>query len=317
MGGRRRRVYGFVSGGMLIAGVIAPSAVADATSLLWVGGTSGTIGKVLTTAGFLAADAFGSWDTFLAGMYRDDQHINVDYPASLWPLTGLSDPSMGDSIAIGVARLEAMIRATPGPLVIAGGSQGAMVIQAAEADLAGEPAVPPDTTFVLIADPNLGLLAGSYGKSLAVLDYIPQPLAQTRFRTIVVTCEYDGFARPIAQPANLLTVLNALMGLFYIHPLAVNSDLSSVPQANISTTVNSLGGITTTYLVPAQQLPLTMPLRQIGIPQSIVDGLDTALRPLIDSGYARPGVLPLAKTPIGVRVRPKAPRAVSRRDRWP
>ncbi len=240
---------------------------------------------------------FGTWDTFLGGIYRDQAHVSIDYPASLWPITGLADPSLGDSIAIGAARLETVIHSTPGPLVIAGTSQGAMVVQRAQADLADDPAIPSDTTFILIADPNLGLMSGSDGRSLALLDYAPQALAETRFQTIVVICQYDGFADAIAHPANLLSVLNALMGLFYIHPWVANSDLSAVPQANISTTVNGLGGVTTTYLVPAQQLPLTMPLRLMGIPESIVDGIDAALRPLVDSGYTRHGMFPAAKNP--------------------
>ena len=45
----------------------------------------------------------------------------------------------------------------PLPLVVIGTSQGAMVVQQAEADLNNDPRVSSDTTFILIADPNLGV----------------------------------------------------------------------------------------------------------------------------------------------------------------
>jgi len=100
-----------------------------------------------------------------------------------------------------------------------------------------------------------------------------------------VSNEYDGFADPIRNPSNLLTVANAVMGIAVVHPFAQNSDLATVPARNITTTVNGQGGTTVTYRVPAQQLPLTKPLRDLGVPGKVVDGIDATLRPIIDSGY--------------------------------
>jgi hypothetical protein len=103
------------------------------------------------------------------------------------------------------------------------------VVQQAEADLNNDPRVPSDTTFILIADPNLGVGRGLYGVHIPVLHYRPAALPETRFNTIVVINQYDGFADPIARPWNLLTDVNALMGIVYVHPYAQNADLSTVP----------------------------------------------------------------------------------------
>lgn len=270
----------------VLASVMACIAVlfaqsAAAATVLWAGGTSGSLGRLLP------AGLFGTEESFLAGGYRQDDFSVVDYPASMWPITGIFDPSLGRSVTTGAANIEAAARSTPGPVVLAGVSQGAMVVQRAQAELDDDPAIPSDTTFIIIANPNLGLLRGGYGHRYPVFRYTPEPPAETRFTTIVVVNEYDGWADPIARPRNLLTVANAVMGLIYVHPYAQNSDLSTVPADNITTVTNSQGGTTTTYLVPTTQLPLTRPLRQLGVPGWLVDDIGAALRPTIDAGYDR------------------------------
>ena len=43
----------------------------------------------------------------------------------------------------------------------------------------------------------------------------------------------------------------------------------------------------TTYFVPTKNLPLTHPLRDIGIPDRVVDRIDQVVRPIVDAGYLR------------------------------
>lgn len=224
----RRRVWGLVS--LLVAACIAWAVPASATSVLWVGGTSGSLGRLVP------AGTFGSTEQLLGGAYKNDPVITIDYPGSIWPVTGLLDPTLGESVGIGTTKLESAAKSTSGPLVIIGASQGAMVVQQAEADLDNDPSVPSDTTFILIADPNFGLVRTLQGVFVPGFDYTPEPLPETRFNTIVVINQYDGFADPIKQPWNLLTDLNALMGIAYVHPYAQNADLSTVPAENITTT---------------------------------------------------------------------------------
>lgn len=290
----------------LIAAGVALAAPAGSATVLFAGGTSGTLGRLIPD------DLFGTRASFLGGAYSGDEFSVVDYPASLWPITGLRDPAIGTSVDIGTAHLIAAVKSTPGPLVIAGVSQGAMVVQDAAAVLNEDPSVPSDTTFIIIGDPNLGVGKGLYGITLPILDYTPRPLPETRFSTLVIVNEYDGWADPIAHPWNLLTGLNALMALIYVHPYAHNSDLSTVPPRNVVTVTNGQGGTTSTYFVPTEQLPLTMPLRQLGLPAEFVDGVDDVLRPIIDAGYDRaPTAGPVATS----GKRPSAVGAVSRRLR--
>lgn len=271
-----------VSGFLLAAasGAAAAESSGATTTVLFAGGTGGSLGATV------ADDRFGTPEDILGGAHRDDTMVVVDYPSAMWPLTGLSDMRFGESVAIGAANLGTVVRSTPGRVIVAGVSQGAVAVQSAMAILNENPAVPSDTVFILIADPNLGLFQ-PHGELLPVFDYVPEPLPETRFDVIVVINEYDGWADPIADPTNPLTVANALLAMQYVHPFAQNSDLSTVPPENISVHVNSQGGITTTYLVPTVQLPLTMPLREWGTPDPVVDRIDDTLRPIIDAGYDR------------------------------
>ena len=290
---RRRPVSGaaMACAAVAVTAALAAGPVASADTLLWTGGTGGSLGSLLPP------DLFGTPDTFLAGAYVDHQFTVVPYPSGFWPVTGLHDPTLGRSVDIGTTNLVAAATSTPGPLVLAGVSQGAMVVQQAQALLNTDPAIPSDTTFILIADPNLGLGKRLHGVYLPIIDYTPRPPVDTRFNTIVITNQYDGFGEPIANPRNLLTVVNAVMGTAYVHPFAQNSDLAAVPPGNITTTVNSQGGTTTSYLVPTQQLPLTRPLRKRGVPDAVVDAIDAVLRPIIDAGYAP------SSTPVSAQAR--------------
>lgn len=269
----------------------APWATADSfaetPTVLFAGGTGGSLGKLV------ADDTYGTQEDFLGGAYRNATFTVVDYPSAMWPVTGPLDVRFGESVAIGAANIETAVRSASGPVTVAGVSQGAVAVQSAMLVLNEDPAVRSDTVYVIIADPNLGLFQ-PHGDPLPVLDYVPRPLPETRFTVIVVTNEYDGWADPIADPTNVLTVANAVMAMTYVHPFAQNSDLTTVPPENISVSVNSKGGVTTTYLVPTKQLPLTMPLRDLGTPDSVVDRIDETLRPIIDAGYDRDGdALPL------------------------
>jgi hypothetical protein len=283
----RRQVRTVVRAAALPVISLVLAAPATATTILYAGGTTGTLGQLVPSG------AFGTTSDLLGGMFGDDQVTSIDYPASLWPVTGVFDPTLGSSIASGVAVLKTAVAASTGPLVVVGTSQGAIVVQQVVADLNSDPNVSSDTTFILIADPDLGLLHQSDGVDIPILDYVPASLAESRFHIVVVINQYDGFADPPTNPSNLLAGLNALMGIAYIHPFAQNTDLSTVPEDHITTTTNSLGGTTTIYFVPSRGLPLTMPLRQIGISAAFVDAIDERLRPLVDAGYeAAPGSSP-------------------------
>ena len=50
--------------------------------------------------------------------------------------------------------------------------------------------------------------------------------------------------------------------------------------------MNSKNATVTTYLVPTEELPLTLPLRFIA-PPAVVDRIDDIVRPIVDAGYSR------------------------------
>jgi diacyltrehalose acyltransferase len=74
-----------------------------------------------------------------------------------------------------------------------------------------------------------------------------------------------------------------------------------VPPENIVTTTNSRGAKTTTYFVPDQGLPLTLPFRYFGAPADVMDQVDAAPKPIIDAGYSRndnPSTAPITVDPV-------------------
>ena len=62
--------------------------------------------------------------------------------------------------------------------------------------------------------------------------------------------------------------------------------------------VNSLGGSTTSYLIPTAKLPLVQPLRDIGVPEKIVAAIEKPLKKVVDKGYTRNDAVPAGAAPV-------------------
>jgi len=172
-------------------------------------------------------------------------------------------------------------------------SQGALVLDITQQLLSNNPSAPPPSalTFVRVADPaqvRTGMLNFAPNVALSTLLHFSMRTApsESQYNTIIITNQYDGFA-DFPDKWNPLAVINSFAGLYYRHGQTAFVDLSGVPDKNVTTTINSLGATTTTYLVPATFLPITQPLRDLGVPSSLVDSLDQLLRPKIDAGYTR------------------------------
>jgi hypothetical protein len=270
---------------------------ASAATVLMVGGA----GQPVLSEDQMAA--------VLAPRYAGDTRVPVEWPAQAWPQTGLTSLTMGQSVADGIEPLEEAIDETSGPTVVLGISQGSLVVDAVQRRLAAE-GTTSGLTFVTIADMNRGngIFTHFRGVYIPILDYTPQPEPVTRFHTIVVAKEYDGWADFPDRPWNLLATMNAIAGsgivpgFAGVHDATVSADLSQVPKKE---TQNSLGGVTTSYLVPTRDLPLLQPLRDWGVPKPFVDTVNNLLKPVVDAGYSRndsPGattstVAPAADTP--------------------
>ncbi len=213
-------------------------------------------------------------------------------PARLLPGKGADSPTVGESVAVGEQNLDAAIRGTSGPLVAMGLSEGTMVLDAEQVRLMNDPdAPPPDRlSFIVFGDPTrgmfhqLGIPPGSY---IPVEDYtMPPPLENSQYDTTIVTAEYDGIGGDFPNDtSNLLAVLNAAIGGLTHHTYAAFTRPGDVPPESITSTRNWRGATITSYLVPAKQLPLTLPLRAMGMSDQQVDQIDAELRPIIDAAY--------------------------------
>jgi len=222
----------------------------------------------------------------IAGFYRFIG-VNLHGDADPQVLDYSQDPLATDRALLdGVRQGELAVREIDGKVVVIGESMGAMVAARLAVELAGsaEPPSPDDIRFVLIASPEEGV-AGYFaeGTYIPLLNYRVTRVAQSVYPTTVVIGEYDGWSDPPDRPWNLVAVANALVGVIYAHGPAIWSvDPSAVPPENIT-----VDGNVTRYLVPAPNLPLTRPLRDIGIPDNLVDKVDEFLRPIVDAGYVR------------------------------
>ncbi|BBY16949.1 PE-PPE domain-containing protein [Mycolicibacterium litorale] len=257
---------------------ITTAAPAAGDTALYVGGTGWPGTPTHSQMAWLQNDVYAG---------RDDTLVGVGYPAS--PVL------MNESVAIGARQLGDAVTATKGPKSVIGVSQGSLVLHEEERRIMALPAArrpaPDELRFVYIGDPARpsGGVANWVPEGIripAIGITRPEPLVETPYETVYVTREYDGIADFPDRPQNLLATANAVMGVAYLHP-SYGVDLTAVPDSHITTKTNTLGGKTTEYLVPTKNLPLTQPLRQLGVPRSIVDEVDDHLRPIVNAGYKR------------------------------
>lgn len=222
--------------------------------------------------------------------------VGIDYPATAGPLGGLSALSANQSIATGQQTLNTAIMAQNGQrTVVVGLSMGSMVLDAEERYLATDPnsPTPGSLTFIEFSDPNRGI-----SSLFPVGTYIPffgltvPNIPVSQYNTVVVFAQYDGWANPPDRPWNVVADLNAVMGAVYVQPstgFTIHSQTAFSAPANAVleyTATNARGGTTTTYMVPTQQLPLTQPLLQMGVPAQWVNKIDNTLRPIVNRGYS-------------------------------
>jgi hypothetical protein len=272
-------------GAVIVAVSLSSAPVAAADTMFFLNGTDPIpiIPPPVKSQSWMAA--------LLAGRYAGDTLINVDYPASVWPLT-FDRPTLGGSVRIGADMTENLLKTTSGVRTVVGISQGAMVADEVQRQLANDPHAPaPDqVSFVMIADPTrpggfLSLLpTGTY---IPILDFRTGRPPDSQYDSTVIVQQYDGVADFPDRPWNVISVANALMGVSYYHLPPDYYLHVQIPLGTGVSTTSLKGGTTTTYLIPSPGLPLTKPLRDFGVPAQVVDRLDDTLRPVVDAGYSR------------------------------
>lgn len=302
-------VFGAV---LLLALTPLPSAVVALTATaLYLGGTGHPLSIPEDTTEFITQyiDKAGSLYVSPSGLCG-----GVCSPAAVYSPeqfrfdTGFWDLPYDESVAIGLANLDACLRKKPctvtkppytvtdtatltdASYVVFGYSQSAGIAALEKYDLIAHP--PPGTTvsFVLNANPNRpngGILERFVGWYLPVIGVTfngamttnsPEPHPIT---TVDVANQYEPVADFPTNPLNLLADLNVLVGFLYLHP----------ETAYFAATDIRLQGRyqdTTYYLAPAKTVPLLMPLEQIPlIGPALAATLDPPLRVLIEAGYDR------------------------------
>jgi hypothetical protein len=107
------------------------------------------------------------------------------------------------------------------------------------------------------------------------------------FATTIYTLEYDGYADFPRYPINVLSDLNAFLGIYQVHgtyPLLTPAELATaIPLSTQGATE------TTYYMIPTTDLPLLDPLRSIPvIGNPLADLLQPDLTYIVNLGYGDP-----------------------------
>ncbi|MUM08366.1 MULTISPECIES: PE-PPE domain-containing protein [unclassified Mycolicibacterium] len=223
------------------------------------------------------------------------------YLASAGTISGIGYPAgllfTADAV-VGTNAVNAELAAVPSDatVTLAGVSQGAIVLNyvklsRALQDSHGQTA-PHNLRFVTFGDPQ-NTTGGITTKNPAFQLFAPNVGLPTAYPTTEIVREYDGFSDWPDNPTRL-AVLNALMGIAYVHPNYGTPANPTTPGTLKTVSTNAAGGTTTHYVVPTTGLPLTQPLRDAGLNTSLVDAW---LRPQIDSAYTHRPQVTSASTP--------------------
>ena len=121
----------------------------------------------------------------------------------------------------------------------------------------------------------------------------PAP-TDTQFDTVVIIRQYDGFADFPLYPLNLVADVNAVLGIFYVHPYAF--DVSLAPDPSKSPSYQGTHGDTSYYFFETEDLPLFAPLRTLGVPEPVIDVVEPFFKVVVELGYDR-SIPPWEPTP--------------------
>lgn len=265
--------------GLASVGCAASLALGTTTS-------AGAANTALMVNGFGAGDLnFLEMASILGGMFGGYQRINVSWPQQARPITGADSLLLGESIDIGVDNLDtaldtALAQLKPGEHVtLVGLSAGALVVDEELRRLLADPDAPAKSQLKVVVAADSSRMKFNQNKNYALIKYTYSPPPETVYDTTVVTAEYDGFA-DFPDRRKMIAVINAAAGALLEHVPAMLTDLSTVPSSNITVTTNGLGGVTTSYLIPAAELPLVRLIPAL-------KPREAELKKLVDSAYVR------------------------------
>jgi PE-PPE domain/PE family len=233
---------------------------------------------------------------FLSNFTGPQQPVST--PEGLYPFTGVKDLTLDISLARGVTQLENAINlaiqpgANGGSIAVLGYSQSAIIASMAMPQLLAQGYSPDQINFTLLGDisnPNGGLFPRFPGLSIPSLGItFGTATPSNDFPTTIWTQEYDGFADYPQYPIDVLSDLNALAGIIYVHgtyPTLTTAQLDSA----IPLSQSGAPSMTTYYMIPTENLPLLDPVRAIPlIGNPLADLLQPDLKYLVNWGYGDP-----------------------------
>lgn len=205
-------------------------------------------------------------------------NVGVFTPEGLYPITGIKDLTFNVSVARGVTALNNAIQplAVPGNTINVFGYSQSTVVASLEMHALNPTNTPSGTllpsgvtlNFTLVGDPsnpNGGLLTRFPGLSMPSLGLtFGTATPDNSFPTRIYTIEYDGFADFPRYPINLLSDLNAFLGIATVHGTYQDFTLSQIQTATQLT--NTSGPTQTQYFIlQTPNLPLLEPVRAIPI----------------------------------------------------
>lgn len=286
----------------------APAEAASATTSLIMGGTFNPLSVPPQPS-----DWVGYYVDTMSDKYVRDtglcatvcQRVAVDTPEELGWLSGLGSMSFDASVAAGMVNLDMCVRGTAcavterpytqtatvpltdSAFVVFGYSQSATIASNEKAALIANPST-ASVSFVMQANPNRpdgGILARVPGLYIPLLGVTFNGATQTDspqsapLTTVDVAGQYDLMSDAPNNPFNLLTMINAIAGYYFVHlhPLDLGTpELQGQYQDS------------TYYLIPTKTLPMLAPIAMIPWIGPLVAGvLDPPLRVLVETGYNR------------------------------
>ncbi len=224
-------------------------------------------------------------------------------PEELYPLTGVKSLTLNTSASEGLTILDNelynQIHNNNQTVTVFGVSQSAVIssleMQSLASGMSAFGSTPPTAgqlNFVLAGNemsPNGGMLSRFPGLSLPSLGltfYGATP-ANTIYPTSNYTLEYDGFADFPQYPLNLISDLNAVAGIVYVHPTYLS--LSPTQIDNAILLPKSQPSVTDYYMIPTQNLPLLQPLRALPvIGNPLADLIQPDMKVIVNLGYGDP-----------------------------
>jgi PE-PPE domain len=226
-------------------------------------------------------------------------------PNGAYPLAGVKslgfDTSLGQDQQIMVSDIEGQIAAggvsPENPVVVFGYSQSSVASSLIMSQLTQQGVPSDDVHFVLVGDlnnPNGGFdntfdfPAGNTSALNAFDASFGPPTPSDFYPTDIYTLEYDGFADFPHYTTNLLSDLNADVGVFLAHFVYLDLTPQEISSANLLPGSEALTGegLTDYYLIPNDNLPILEPLLLVpGIGQPLYDLLEPDTRILVNLGY--------------------------------